>query len=203
MKKIYTIIGQQELSKSFYGDANHQLYGDFNEKTMFPITTYLSKIVKKGEEFIVVVVDAFDSEKSNNNIVKLKDEITSYYGDNFSYEVMKANFAYEQKAQIQTFMELYKTFKPNDEVYFDITFGLKPTPMTVFVACNYAKKFIEGIKICNLVYAHYDFNADENAIHPIIDITSIFLLNNLIDTLSDMNSTKPMNFIEKVFDLGD
>ena len=80
--------------------------------------------------------------------------------------------------QIQTFMRLYETFKENDQVYFDITFGLKPTPMTVFVSCNYAQKFIPGLKICDVVYAHYTFGMDEIMCIQLWMSQVCFLLNN-------------------------
>lgn len=201
MKKIYTMIGQQELSKSYYGNQNRELYKSCTQSVLFPITTYISTIIKPTDSFSVVLVDSFNNERSHKNIELLKEELRSIFNNTFDISVVNANFEYTQKAQIETFIQLYKTFEEGDEIYFDITFGLKPTPMTVFVSCNYAQQFIKNIKIKKMVYAHYDFNQDEDYIHPIIDITSLFLLNDLISTLSDMDSSSPMQFIERVFNV--
>ena len=151
MKKFYTIIGQQHIGKVNYGHKNMTL------KCMFPITAHISTVIKQGEKFEVVAVDSFDTMDSHKNVELLKEELEKSFNNSFEFHYVNAHFEHEQKSQIQTFMRLYETFKENDQVYFDITFGLKPTPMTVFVSCNYAQKFIPGLKICDVVYAHYTF----------------------------------------------
>lgn len=200
MKKIYTMLGQQNTNLSLYGNEDGTLFKNFDSKVKFPLSAFLSTIVKKDEPFIVVAVDSFDSPASKENNLLLEQELKNIYGNSCEYRYMKANFTYCQKGQVETFKELYNSFESGDEVYFDITFGLKPTPMTVFVACNYVQKFMKDVKIKRLVYAHYDFN-DPDRVHPIVDVTSLFLLNSLIDTLSMMDSQKPMDFISQVFEL--
>lgn len=193
MKKFYTIIGQQHIGKVNYGHKNMTL------KCMFPITAHISTVIKEGEKFEVVAVDSFDTMDSHKNVELLKEELQESFNNSFEFHYVNAHFEHEQKSQIQTFMCLYETFKENDQVYFDITFGLKPTPMTVFVSCNYAQKFISGLKICDVVYAHYTFGMDENYVHPIVDVTSLFLLNNLIESISRFEEKDPMKFLKTVF----
>lgn len=199
MKKIYTMIGQQKLNKNFYGDVNHQLFTKDKTSVYFPITAYLFSIIDDNEKFKVLIVDSFNSSASKQNIKLLNEELNYFFSKTVTIEIINTNFAYDQKGQISTFKKLYKTFEFNDEIYFDITFGLKPTPMTIFVTCNYAQKFIENVSIKSMIYAHYSFEADDSYVHPIIDITSLFLLNNLIDTLSQMQSSDPTKFIDSIF----
>ena len=42
---------------------------------------------------------------------------------------------------------------------------------------------------------------DEDYVHPIVDITSLFLLNNLIETISKFENEDPMQFLKNVFDV--
>ena len=200
MKKIYTMLGQQKINTCFYGNEDHTLYNNFDKKVKFPVTVYLSTILKDEETCTVVAIDSFGTESSAENRLFLEEELHSFYGERVQFEYLNADFSYSQKGQIETFKIIYNSFKPKDEVYFDITFGLKPTPMTVFVACNYVNKFMKDVKIKRLFYAHFDFNNPEQ-VHPIIDVTSLFLLNSMIDTLSMMESENPMSFIDQVFDL--
>lgn len=200
MKKIYTLLGQQKIGMSFYGNEDHTLYKNFSEKVQFPITAYLSTILKGSETCKVVAIDSFGTEATRKNRILLEEELHKFYGDRIHFEYLDAALSYTQKGQIEAFKIIYNSFEPQDEVYFDITFGLKPTPMTVFVACNYVRKFMKDVKIKRLFYAHYDFNNPEQ-VHPIIDVTSLYLLNSMIDTLSMMDSENPMEFIDQVFDL--
>ena len=169
---------------------------------MFPITAHILSVVKKGEKFNVVAVDSFVSNDSYENIALLREELREYFGDLFTMKVVNAHFEHEREEQVHTFMSIYETFEENDDVYFDITFGLKPTPLTVFVSCNYAQKFIPGLKIRDVVYAHYKFGMDEDYVHPIVDITRLFLLNNLIEMISKFETDDPMQFLKNVFGMG-
>lgn len=195
MKKFYTIIGQQYLEGGKYKDR------DLILDCIFPITAHILSVIKKKEIFEVVVVDSFNTEESRLNVNLLRKELEMYFDKDFEFHYVNVDFGHEQKTQIQTFMRLYETFKENDEVYFDITFGLKPIPMTVFVSCNYAQRFIPGLKVCDVVYAHYEYGKDKDYVHPIVDVTSLFLLNNLIETISRFEKKNPMDFLKNVFEL--
>lgn len=203
MKKIYTMLCQQEVGVNYYGDANNRKFANFDYKVHFPVVAYLSTIIEKDEKFKLIVLDSFSSEGSNRNYKILEDELNQYYPNQFEMVRLDVAFEHNQKGQISTFMKLYQTIEENDEIYFDITFGLKPTPMTAFVSCNYAQKFVKNVTISNLVYAHYNFEADEEYVQPIVDITSLFLLNNMLETLSKMNSSNPMGFLKSVFKVED
>lgn len=199
MKKIYTIVTQQTMTKSFYGDANQQLFENRKEAVYFPLTAYLSTIISEEENFTVLALDSFDSVESHKNYELLKEELEAYYPGHVNVEKIDASFEHNQAGQIKTFNKLYKTFEENDDVYFDVTFGLRPIPMTVFVACNYAKKLLKNVNICNIIYAHYQFGKDDSFVHSIVDITSLFLLNNLIDSLSESKNPNPDYIINLFF----
>lgn len=198
MKKFYTIIGEKQILKTKYESVDKNLI----TKCVFPITAHILSVVKKGEKFNVVAVDSFVSNDSYENIALLREELREYFGDLFTMKVVNAHFEHEKEEQVHTFMSIYETFEENDDVYFDITFGLKPTPLTVFVSCNYAQKFIPGLKIRDVVYAHYKFGMDEDYVHPIVDITRLFLLNNLIEMISKFETDDPMQFLKNVFGMG-
>ena len=48
-------------------------------------------------------------------------------------------------------------------------------------------------------YLDLKFGMDENYVHPIVDVTSLFLLNNLIESISRFEEKDPMKFLITVF----
>ena len=202
MKKIYTVLGlSPQDPKSNYINENGEEYSKCRDKVYFPITAYLTSIIADDEHFILYAVDSGQNEHTLRKNELLKQEIEEYFPGQCDYRYLKADLESNAKGQIATFKELYNTFIDGDdeyEVYFDVTFGFRPTPMTIFIACNYAEKFLENVKIKKLIYSQFDFKNKDNP-QLIVDITSLFLLNNMIDTLSSMNSSNPMKFIDSVF----
>ncbi|MDO4467857.1 MAG: TM1812 family CRISPR-associated protein [Bacillota bacterium] len=205
MKKFYTVLGLSPKDpQSKYVDEFGKEYPKCTEKVYFPITPYISSVIEEGEKFILYAIDSGQNEHTLRKKGLLEEELNKYYPGQVDFRYLEANLEQDTKGQVSTFKTLYETFVEDEnehyDVYFDFTFGYRPTPMTIFVACNYADKFLKNVKIKNLIYSQFN-HANPNGAQPIIDITSLYLLNNLIDTLSMMNSSKPMEFIDKVFKL--
>lgn len=203
MKKIYTVLGlsPQDPKSNYVNEYGEEF--KCTDKVYFPITAYLTSLIKDNESFILYAVDSGQNEHTLRKNKLLQEEIEKYFPGQCDYRYLKADLESNAKGQIATFKKLYNTFIADEgtfEVYFDVTFGFRPTPMTIFVACNYAEKFLDNIKIKNLIYSQFDFkNKDKPQL--IVDITSLFLLNNIIDTLSSMNSSNPMKFLDGIFNV--
>lgn len=77
--------------------------------------------------------------------------------------------------------------------------------MTVLIACNYAKKFVKGVRIRKLVYAVYDFSKKEDAayVHRILDVTSLVYLNDFIDKMAAFETSDPTALIDQLFTISD
>ncbi|MDY0143360.1 MAG: TIGR02221 family CRISPR-associated protein [Bacteroidales bacterium] len=73
----------------------------------------------------------------------------------------------------EVFDTVFKLLKDEDEIYFDITHGFRYLPMLILVLSNYAK-FLKNIKVKSITYGN--FEARNNGIAPIIDITSFSVL---------------------------
>ena len=71
--------------------------------------------------------------------------------------------------------------------------------MLVMVACNYAYKFVEDVSIKKIFYTLYDFSKDENYVHKIIDMTSLFYLEQFLQKTSVENSKDPTKLIDLLF----
>ncbi|MEG1474207.1 MAG: TM1812 family CRISPR-associated protein [Longicatena sp.] len=199
MKKIFTIVGQQKLEERFFGDSDGVLYPECKKKVKSSLLPTLLRNIEKKETFKILALDSFKTEYSDTNYKLLEEELNDNFPGQFEIERLYAPVKGSGKDQVAIFKAIYQKFEEDDEIYFDITFGMKPTPMAVLVACNFAKKFVKGVRIRKLIYTLYDFTKDENYVHKIIDVTSLFYLDQLIDTMSSMESSNPTAFIESVF----
>lgn len=196
MKKVYTMLPQQDTKYTFYGNSERQLYKNCQEKVKYAIEAYLSDVIKEGEEFKLIVIDSFKSEKSEMRFNELKDNVTTKYNDKVIVEKLHLNLTENTDSQVNLFKGVYKTFEENDEVYFDITFGLKPNPISVMIALNYGVNFIKNFTVKRIVYAYYTFGAPEDYVHPFINVTSLFYMNQLIEKMGQMGVKDPTTFID-------
>lgn len=205
MKKFYTMIAQQPISKSLYGDGNHKLYTACSQAIYMPLIVTLCNEIQGKESFHVLAMDSFQNDSSNKNITLLKEELEAYFPGQYTLDILEAPVEISSNGQIALFKKIYGTFAENDEIYFDITFGYKLIPMTVLIACNYAKKFVKGVRIRKLVYAVYDFSKKEDAayVHRIHDVTSLVYLNDFIDKMAAFETSDPTALIDQLFTISD
>jgi hypothetical protein len=197
MKKIYTILGQQKLNQHYYGDENGKLYDYMKEKVSNPLIITLKGIILDNEKFNIQVIDSFQSDMTDYNYQQLINELDQHFKGQYTITKINCPPLTTSQSQLQAFKQFYHTFEKNDEVYFDITFGLKPAPMLVMAACNYAYKFVEGVKIKKVCYALFDFKQGDDYVHKIVDVTSIFYLERFIQNLSEHGD--PTELINNIF----
>lgn len=205
MKKFYTMVAQQNIERSYYGDEQGKLYPKCQKQVHMPLIVTLINEVKENENFTVLAMDSFQNPASQHNYELLKEELEEHFPGRYTLEHINAPVEINMEGQIALFKKLYRTFEADDEVYFDITFGYKLIPMTILVACNYAKKFVDGMRVRKLMYAVYDFTKKEDPtyVHRILDVTSIFYLNDFIDKLAQFDTQDPTVLIDQIFAIPD
>lgn len=174
MKKFYTLMTQQDMKESWYGDM------DSKEFVMFPILGILKRYVDK-EMFKLIVVDGFQSERSKYNVGLLKNELERLFPEHCLLMIVDIPMN-KDKREVVMFDKLCQTLEKEDEIYFDMTFGYKPTSMLVMLMCNYAERFIENVRIKKIMYAQYHFDKkdDTEFVHDLIDVTNLYYLNQMI-----------------------
>lgn len=205
MKKFYTMVAQQKIELSYYGDEQGKLYPKCQKQVHMPLIVTLLNEVKENERFHVLAMDSFQNPASQHNYELLKQELEENFAGRYTIENIEAPVEINAEGQIALFKKIYRTFEVDDEVYFDITFGYKLIPMTILAACNYAKKFIDGMRVRKLMYAVYDFTKKDDPafVHKILDVTSLFYLNDFIDKLAQFDTQDPTVLIDQIFDIPD
>lgn len=165
---------QQDMKESWYGDI------DGKEFVMFPVLCILKRYVG-NEMFKLIVVDGFQSEKSKSNIDLLKNELERLFPEQCLLMIVDIPMNKDRREVIM-FDKLCQTLEKGDEIYFDMTFGYKPTSMLVMLMCNYAERFVENVRVRKIMYAQYHFDKKEDVefVHDLIDVTSLYYLNQMI-----------------------
>ena len=79
---------------------------------------------------------------------------------------------------------IYDKLEEDDELYFDVTHGFRYLPMLVLVLANYAK-FLKKVKVEMVTYGNYEARTKSPDVAPIVDITSLSVLQDWTNAASD------------------
>lgn len=164
---------------------------DFNlvkENFVFPLTYIIAENVVEGETITVITgverqVGNFQQSVEN---YKLYQEEVKKVVEQRNAEVEFVEFWLEKDFDSLTFNKFFKkvagSINEGDVVYIDITFGMKPYTISLFVALNYVAKVCNDVEIENVIYAQKYSGSEkpENVNKSIIyDLSGLFHLNEL------------------------
>lgn len=153
-----------------------------DDSMIFPITRLIRATMKPGDQASVVTVRQVNDAK-NANFDNLKEELTRLLG---TYQLTDITIPETQKKDflMDLFRQLIDTLQEDCTVYADATFGTKTYPLLMFAALNYGVK----IKECEVDRIIYQEQKRDKVTHKAIsttiyDITSLFLLDQVVSTL--------------------
>lgn len=184
MRKVFISVALLgELKPTTYVSEDYCVEGkNFN----FPITYLIDDAVEHGDEVeVITVVEQSEGDKhlAKDNYAVLQEEVKQVVAD----RNVKLNFtevATYSKFDSLTFNHFFKDIallvKSQDIIYMDITFGMKPYNLSMFIAVSYAAQVAEQVLIENVIYAMKyngtDVAKDVNT-SKLYDLTGLFYLN--------------------------
>jgi len=188
MKLIITTVPMKKnVSSLFYPVVGNKLI-EYNEEVLFPVNAVLAKTLQKGEQVKVLFLSTSGGTEnySKDSIELFKTELTKIntgIGADLSWEIIDVPF----DPQIEIFEQLasgiISKFEKNCQIIADITYGIKPLPMILICALQFADKFFNA-SILNIIYGKAEFNKQNKPINPkLYDISSLFYLNKLIGAM--------------------
>lgn len=192
MKIIYcTIPMKSNLDKGVY-----KVYGNSkienDREVIFPINSVLEKSLTKGEKVKVVLLAKLDiNDNYINNIKAYKDElelINNGIGAEISYEVIKTPFNEgNPTVHSQILKDMIGALEKDCEVYCDITYGPKSTPILLMNVLTFAEKFYNA-EVKDIVYGQADFvvNEDGKSVptnRTLCNLRSLYYINSITNTL--------------------
>lgn len=188
MKLIITTVPMKKNISSLFYPVLGNSFIEYNGEVLFPVNAVLGKTLQKREQGKVLFLSTSGGTEnySKDNIELFKAELTKInaeIGADLSWEIIDVPF----DPQIEIFEKLVSgiisKFEKNCQIIVDITYGIKPLPMILFCALQFAEKFFNA-SILNIIYGKAEFNQQNKPINPkLYDISSLFYLNKLIGAM--------------------
>ena len=120
---------------------------------------------------------------------KFKEEVETILNAkkaNGEFIAVKQNVDFDSLTFSAFFKNIAKLFKDEDIIYMDLTYGMKPYSIGLFIAASYAVKSAVNARVESVVYAQKykgQGDAEATSISKIYDITSLFYLNEIAGNL--------------------
>lgn len=160
----------------------------------FPMTYLIDDKVKANDEIVIITAIQQDSGNNVNNATvnykKYKAEVEKILQErnvNFKFEEIMLTENFDSLTFNKFFKQVAVLINDNDQLFVDVTFGMKPYCISLFVAVAYAEKAARNVDVDTVIYAqkYSGFSraktAEEKAKDPsksrIYDITGLFYLN--------------------------
>ena len=158
------------------------------------MTYLIDDKVKANDEIVIITAIQQDSGNNVNNATvnykKYKAEVEKILQErnvNFKFEEIMLTENFDSLTFNKFFKQVAVLINDNDQLFVDVTFGMKPYCISLFVAVAYAEKAARNVDVDTVIYAqkYSGFSraktAEEKAKDPsksrIYDITGLFYLN--------------------------
>lgn len=186
MRKVFlSVMLLQKMQSTKYISDDYELC---NAEYGFPLSYILQQNVQAGDEVEIITV----VERGNGGACTAAE----------NYEIYKTeaeNIVIDRQAKVhfteitvhkefdsltfnRFFKEVAREIKDDDRIYADITFGMKPYSLSMFIALAYASKAAENVYVDEIIYA-MKYSGTEIAekvnTSKIYDLTGLYHLNNI------------------------
>lgn len=195
MRKVF--LSSMLLNELKPEDPTYYTSDDFElseNRYDFPMTYFIDDKVKANDEIVIITAIQQDSGNNVNNATvnykKYKAEVEKILQErnvNFKFEEIMLTENFDSLTFNKFFKQVAVLINDNDQLFVDVTFGMKPYSISLFVAVAYAEKAARNVDVDTIIYAqkYSGFSraktAEEKAKDPsksrIYDITGLFYLN--------------------------
>jgi hypothetical protein len=204
MKKYICVLPLQQTKKIIYQHGENEKLRYDNE-TSFPIVPVIFNTAENNESielYIIKIAETEQGKEISSILMKQLEEeliqIEQQKNISIHYNIVAIQDRQTKKEHLALFNEFIGLLSDNDCIYLDITYGTKPTPIVMFAVLNYAYKTKQNVTIDGIYYSRYQF--DENKAY-IYDITSIFIMNQIIEKIGETQDEDPDKIIKFLLDI--
>lgn len=207
MKKFITYVpmqvGDNLLQGRYIANGNRRLRMD--EDVTFPVECILNGYAEDGETVELIALLEAGNADCRGNLTRMVQAIEARTKPrHIDLLVKTVAISPEETARnhLDTFKNLISLFTDGDELFACVTFGTKPTPIIQMMALNFAYKNLKNVTIGSIAYGKVNRAQNRPVSFYIYDITALFFMNNIVDTLSAINAEDAYRKIEKILRLG-
>lgn len=188
MRKVFlSTMLLSEFKPVPYASRDFDLH---NKQFKFPISYLLDDNISTDDE-IVIITSMNQTENPKKNYEYLVAEMQNILDSHNA----KAQFIVIDELDPNTDRELLDslsfsafmkevadTIRDDDQIYADMTYGLRSYTLAMFIALNYVVKACNNVEIKKMIYAQL-YTGDKQCpkIDDIIDITPLFRINCIVN----------------------
>lgn len=166
---------------------------------IYPINSLLSQTIQVGDEINAILLVKRDSNLFYiDNVDKYKRELVDICGEFGicpSFHEIETDFDETQKTHFQLMDKLIDSIDVESRIFADITYGPKDLPIVVFSTLFFAENYL-NCSIENIVYGQAFFKADQVERTRICDMTSLYYLSSLSNTINCNDPQKARTMIK-------
>lgn len=157
---------------------------------LFPISYLVDANISADDEIVIITgMNQTDTPKENyKHLVAEVQQILDEHHAKGEFIVVdeldvNADRDYLDSLSFSTFMkEVADLIQDGDQIYADMTYGLKSYTLAMFIAMNYVVKACRNVEIKQMIYAQfYRGDNDAPSTIDIIDITTLFRINSIVN----------------------
>lgn len=166
---------------------------DLGEKQfIFPISFLLDSNISADDEILIITgMSQTDTPKENYKHLEseMKEILEAHHAkaEFVVLDELAADLDEDRELMdalsFSTFMkQVSDLIQDGDEIYTDMTYGLKSYTLAMFVALNYVVKACKDVEIKQMIYVQF-YRGDKTkpSSADIIDITSLFRINSIVN----------------------
>ncbi len=196
-KKFITVIPLQKpekLEKKVYEAVDNPKL-QYDKAVSFPVIPLIAGYTEKGESVEVIAL-RHDYENSIENFPRFEHELKELSEDKgFSYQLNEMVIPYDNSMieHLKIFSKLASLINDGDEINACLTYGTKPLSIVELMTLNYAYRVKKDCSYGALVYGEMNHN---NVKGKIYDITSLFIVDDMIHNASKYGAADPIELIK-------
>lgn len=171
---------------------------------LYPVNAFLEKTLEPEDELKVILLVKKDShEYYKKNTQEFMDElkkVNDKIGASVEYSIVDTDFSEEQAVHEQLMGKLVNAFSVGDHITADITFGPKDLPVVIFVALNFAEKFLD-CTVDNILYGKADFDGEEITGTQVCSMAPLYYLSSVTNAIDCNDPEKAKAMLETLIEM--
>ena len=207
MKKCFTVAPLQRVTAGelCYAAVNNSKL-QYDVPSCFPLLSLIHGYVEAGEAVELFVLTTQNHEIATENYQAIDREATRLCGElGASCVVSRIGIPFDEtvESHLETFKTLIGKISDGDTILADMTYGPKCLAIILMMAMNYGYRVCKDCTIECFVYGSKDFRDGHPCGKRIFDITSLFLMDQIVNELAKSGNRNPMKAIESILTINE
>ena len=152
----------------------------------YPVNSFLSQTVEEGDELKVILLIKKDGNTYyEKNMLLFRQELEEMCGDvsiRAEYVLIDTDFDQQKETHEQLMGRLVDEIEVGAHIISDITYGPKDLPVIIFLALNFAEKYLQ-CEIDNILYGKAEFKDHKVIRSEICDMIPLYCLSSVTSTI--------------------